>query len=66
MLRLDLYGHSDVYIDLTGTIIVLGTNNAIGNKKLTFNNNVSFRSYISKINNTLKSNAEDLNCYSDV
>ena len=30
------------------------------NKELTFKNNVSFRSCISKINNTLTVNAEDL------
>ena len=61
MLRSDLCGYSDAYIVVEGTIIVEGTNDANKrNRKLTFKNNVPFRSCISKINNTLIDNAEDL------
>ena len=61
MLRSDLCGYSDAYIVVEGTIIVEGINDANQrNRKLTFKNNVPFRSCISKINNTLIDNAEDL------
>ena len=46
---------------MKGRINVIGTENATTrNKNLTFKNNASFRSCISKINNTLIENAEDL------
>ena len=60
MLRSDLCDYSNVYIVVKGDITVLrGNNNAYG-KKLAFRNNTPFTSCISKINNTLINNAEDL------
>ena len=50
-----------MYIVVKGAITVKGTDNA--NKKyknLIFKNNAPFRSYISKINNTLVDNVENL------
>ena len=61
MLRSDLYDQSNACIILKRTVTVEGTNDANKrNKKLTFKNNAPFRSCISKINNTLIDNAEDL------
>ena len=61
MLRSDLCDYSDAYIAVKGRISVTGTNNANRrNKTLTFKNNVSFRSCISKISNTYVDNVEDL------
>ena len=61
MLRSDLCDYSDAHIVVKGRISVRGTNDANKiNKKLTFKNNVSFRSCISKINNTFVDLAEDL------
>ena len=61
MLRSDLYDYSDAYIVVKGTITVTGTNNDNKrNKKLLFKNNAPFGSCISKINNTIIDNAEDL------
>ena len=61
MLRSDLCDNSDAYVVVKGRISVRGNNNANRiNKKLTFKKNTSSRSYISKINNTLVDNAEDL------
>ena len=61
MLRSDLYDHSDAYIVGKGTITVEGnSDDKKWNKKLTFKNNALFWSCISKINNTLICNAEDL------
>ena len=61
MLRSDLYDQSNACIILKGTVTVEGTNDANKrNKKLTFKNNAPFKSCISKINNTLIDNAEDL------
>ena len=61
MLRSDLCDYSDAYIVAKGIISVTGTNNANRrNKKLIFKNNASFRSCITKINNTFVDNAEDL------
>ena len=50
------------------TITVEGNNaNNQKDKKLTFKNNAPFRSCISKINNTLIDNTEDLGyCYANV
>ena len=53
--------YSDAYIALKVTVMVGGTNDANKrNEDLTFNNIATFRSYISKINNTFTDNAEDL------
>ena len=61
MLRSDLCDYSDAYILVKGRISVIGTNAAIRrNKKLTFKNYASFRSYITQINNTFIDNAENL------
>ena len=53
--------NSDAYIIVKGRITVESTNPVNRrNKKLTFKNITPFRSCISKINNTLIDNAEDL------
>ena len=52
MLRLNLFNYSDAYIVVRGTIDLLDL--------LSFKSNASFRSCISKINNTFITNAEDL------
>ena len=50
MLRSDLCDYSDVYTVVKGRTSVTGTDNANRrNKKLTFQNNASFKSCISKI-----------------
>ena len=61
MLRSDLCDFSDAYIVVTGKITVTAPDNDAYDKKLAFKNNRSFISCISKINNTLIDNAEDLN-----
>ena len=61
MLRSDLFDYRDAYIVVKGIIAVEGTNDANKrNKKLTLKNNTTFRSCISKINNTFIEYAEDL------
>ena len=60
MLRPDLCDYSDVYIVATGKIIVTTPDNDAYDKKLAFKNNAPFISCITKINNTLIDNAEDL------
>ena len=60
MLRSDLCDYSDACIVVKGTITVTDPNNANYDKKLAFKNNAPFTSCISKINNTLIDNAEDL------
>ena len=62
MLRSDLCDYSDAYIVVTGTIAVTRPNNNKNayDKKLAFKNNAPFNSCITKINNTLIDNAEDL------
>ena len=60
MLRSDLCDFSKVYIVVTGKISVTAPDNDTYNKKLAFKNNAPFISCISKINNTLIDNAEDL------
>ena len=60
MLRSDLCDFSDAYIVFKGTITVTNPNNIAYDKKLALKNNASFTSCISKINNTLIDNAEDL------
>ena len=52
---------TSTYIVVKGTIIVEGDNDdKTRNKKLIFKNNASFRSCISKINNTFIESVEDL------
>ena len=61
MLRSDLCDYNDAHIVLKGTMTVEGDNDGKKrNKKLTFKNNASFKSWISKINKTFIDNAEDL------
>ena len=61
MLRSDLCDFSDAYIVVKATITVTGINNrSRKNRPLAFKNNAPFISCISKINNTLIDNAEDL------
>ena len=49
MLRSDLCDYSDEFIVVKGRVSVTGNNNANRrNEKLTFKNNPSFRSFISK------------------
>ena len=61
MLRSDLSDFSDPYIVVKGKITVTNSNNDAYGKKLAFKNNAPFLSCISKINNTIIDNAEDLN-----
>ena len=61
MLRSDMYDYSDASIVGKGIMPVKGTNaNNRTDKKLTLKNNVTFRSCISKINNTFIGNLEYL------
>ena len=60
MLRSDLCDFSDAYIVVKGTITVTNPDNNAYDKKLAFKNNAPFVSCISKINDTLIDNAEDL------
>ena len=61
MLRSDLCDFSDAYIVVKGTITVTGTTSRNSkNRPLAFKNNTPFINCISKINNTLIDNAEDL------
>ena len=65
MLRSELFryriiDYSDAYIVVKGTITVADPNNTNYDKKLAFKNNALFTFCISKINNILIDNAEDL------
>ena len=61
MLRSDLCDFSDVYIVVKGEITVAGVSNSSRkNRPLSFKNNAPCISCISKTNNTLIDNAEDL------
>ena len=60
MLRSQLRDNSDAYIVVKGTVTVTKPNVDAYDKKLTFKNNAPFNSCITKINNTLIDNAEDL------
>ena len=64
MLRSDLCDSSDAYIVVKGTITLTETNERgiidIRNSFLAFKNNAPFTNCISKINNVLIDNAEDL------
>ena len=60
MLRSDLCDCSDAYIVIKGTITVTDQNNNVYYKRLAFKYNAPFICCLSKINNTLIDNAEDL------
>ena len=60
MLTSDLCDYSDAYIVVKGNINVTDPNVTAYDKKLDFKNNAPFTSCISKINNKLIDNAEDL------
>ena len=61
MLIIDLCDFSDTYIIVKGTIIFTGTSTKNRkNRPLAFKNNALFICFISKINNTLFDNAEDV------
>ena len=60
MLQSDLCDYSGAYVVVKGTITVADPNDENYHKKLAFKNNAPFISCISKINNTLIDNAEDL------
>ena len=61
MLRSDLCHFSDACIVVKGEVTVAGgSNSSRKNRPLAFKNNAPFISCISKVNNTLIDNAEDL------
>ena len=64
MLRSDLCHFSDAYVDVKRTITLIKTDGRrfidIRNRFLAFKNNAPFTNCISKINNVLIDNAEDL------
>ena len=60
MLRSDLYDYSDAYIVVEGKITVTNPDDDTYDKILAFTNHAPFNSCITKINNTLIDNAEDL------
>ena len=60
MLRADLCDFSNAYIVIKGVITVINSNDAIRNKSVAFKNNATFINCISKINNVLIDNAEDV------
>ena len=61
MLRLDLCDFGDVYIVVKGEVTVTGgSNNSRKNRPLAFKKIAPFINCISKINNVLIDNAEDL------
>ena len=60
MLRSYLCDCSDAYIAVKGKIIVTDPNNNVHDKKLVFKNNALFVSCISKINNALIDDTEDV------
>ena len=64
MLRSDLFDYSDAYIVVKGDIVLTKGSGRrpidIRNKFLAFKNNAPFTNFISKMNNVLIDNAEDL------
>ena len=60
ILRSDLCDYSDAYIVVKGKITVTRPGSIMYDKKLALKNNAPFTSCISKINNTLIDNTEDL------
>ena len=61
MLRADLYDYSDAHTFVKGVITVTNPDNAKRNKIVAFKNIAPLIKCISKINNVLIDNAEDLN-----
>ena len=61
MLRADLYDYSDAHTFVKGVITVTNPDNAKRNKIVAFKNIAPLVKCISKINNVLIDNAEDLN-----
>ena len=60
MLKSDLCDYSDAYVIVKGEVTVAGENSSRKNRPLTFKNNAPFTKCITKINNGLIDNAEDL------
>ena len=61
MLRSDLCNYSDAYVWVKGKITVTNPNNNVNfDRRSAFKNNAPFISCVSKINNELIENAEDL------
>ena len=61
MLRSDLCDFSDTYIVVKGEVTITGgSNSSRKNRPLAFKNNAPFIGCISKINNMLNDNVEDL------
>ena len=60
MLRSDLCDYNDAYIVVKGSITVTKINHVTYDRKLAFKNNVPFISCISKINNKIMNNVDDL------
>ena len=61
MLRSDLCNYSDAYVSVKGKITVTNPNNNVNfDRRSAFKNNAPFISCVSKINNELIENAEDL------
>ena len=60
MLQSDLCDYSDAYVAIKRTVTVPDPNNAVYDKKVAIKYNPPFISCISKMNNTLMDNAEDL------
>ena len=60
MLKADLCDFSDAYIVVKGTISVTNPNDAKRNKSVSLKNNAPFINCISKINDKLIDNAEDV------
>ena len=60
MLRSDLCDYSDAYIVVKGEVTVTEPNNDGYDENVALKNNAPFISCISKINDTLIDNAEDL------
>ena len=60
MLKSGLCDYFDAYIIVKGEITVAGPYDNVYDKKLALENNVSFFSFISIVNNTLIDNANEL------
>ena len=60
MLRSDLCDFNNAYVAVTGKITVTNPKNNSYDKKLALENNAPFTTCISKFNNTLIDNEEDL------
>ena len=60
MLQSYLCDYTGAYIVVEGTITVIGANDDAYDQKIAFKNNAPFISLITRINNTLVCNAEDL------